>query len=56
MKNWKTTVAGVAAGMVLVLDGVKDTLAHGQPIQWTMVVLGLAIAALGAVAKDFTSQ
>ncbi len=56
MKNWKTTVAGVAAGTALVLSGVSDALSHGQPVHWGAVVAGLLVAALGAVAKDLTAQ
>lgn len=56
MKSWKTTVAGIAAGSVLVLQGVQDTIARGQPVHWGAVALGLCIAALGVVAKDTTAQ
>ena len=43
MKNWKTTVAGLAGGALTAYAGGLDL---------THVLLGLALAALGLVAKD----
>jgi hypothetical protein len=46
-KNWKTTVAGFAAGALYLLNA-----AAGQHMTWKQWALALAMAAAGAVAKD----
>ncbi len=44
MKNWKTTLFGVAAG-------VLNLFANGAG--WKQVLYSLAVAGLGILAKDF---
>jgi hypothetical protein len=44
MKNWKTTLLGLsAAGLNLLANGMK----------WQQVLVSVALAALGLVAKDY---
>lgn len=45
MKNWKTTVAGIAAA-------AASLLGSGQPIHWANGIGALFIALLGLTAKD----
>lgn len=44
MKNWRTTVAGILAG-------VAQVVASGA-MGWRSWLIGLATVALGALAKD----
>ena len=50
--NWKTTVAGIIAGAIPLLQGISDSMGQGVPIKWLPIVMGLAIMALGVLAKD----
>ena len=53
MRNWKTTLAGIVAGLIPVLTEAYDHLAHGDPVRWELVAMGLLIAMLGSVSKDY---
>ncbi|CAN5421736.1 hypothetical protein BH10BAC5_BH10BAC5_16820 [soil metagenome] len=46
--NWKTTLAGLSAALLL---NVIPLLQTGQ-INWQMVFVGIAISVLGLLAKD----
>jgi hypothetical protein len=45
--NWKTTAAGIAAGVLVALNQVS-----GQHMTWKAWASALAIAAVGVLAKD----
>jgi len=49
MKNWKTTVIGIIAGLVTILQ----TTIGQEKINWYQTIIGFAIMALGVLAKDF---
>jgi hypothetical protein len=53
MKNWKTTLFGALAGMMVILDATVQQLATGAPVDWLKVGLGLVLALVGYFAKDF---
>ena len=53
MKSWKTTVAGAVPGMVLFLYEFLQGIQAGNEFNLKFMLLGLALAGLGAVAKDF---
>jgi hypothetical protein len=50
-KNWKTTTAGILAGIVTVTPQIQAGLA-GQNVNWGNIAIGALIAILGAVSKD----
>lgn len=52
MANWKTTVAGLIAAVIIALQTVMETLQHGTAINWYQIGIAFAIAALGILAKD----
>lgn len=49
MKNWKTTLVGLLAGGTISIDAFIN---QGFTIGWKQAVVGLAIALIGALAKD----
>jgi hypothetical protein len=49
MKNWKTTLIGLITGGSISIDAIVH---QGLTLGWKQALLGLAIAVLGAVAKD----
>ena len=49
MKNWKTTLAGIAAALVIALQPLVTL---GE-FKWYNVLLGVAVGLLGFVSKDF---
>jgi hypothetical protein len=53
MKNWKTTLVGIVAGTLTILQATLAAYQSGAPVQWLQVALGVAVMALGVVAKDF---
>jgi hypothetical protein len=53
MKNWKTTVAGIITGSIVILQTIDSTLQSGTSINWYQIGIGFAIMVLGVVAKDF---
>ena len=54
MKNWKTTVAGIAVGsLVLIVKMIQAHMAGGPPITVETLVLSVGIATLGVLSKDY---
>ena len=53
MVNWKTTVLGIIAGTLTILQTTLTAYQNGTPVQWLQVVLGIVLMALGLVMKDF---
>jgi|WetSurMetagenome_2_1015567.scaffolds.fasta_scaffold1133685_2 hypothetical protein len=53
MKNLKTTVLGILAGLIPFGQGVINSLQTGQSIDFKNIVFGILIMAFGVVAKDF---
>ncbi len=53
MKNWKTTLFGALAAIMVILDGTVRQLAAGTDVDWLKVGLGIGIAIFGYFAKDF---
>ena len=49
MKNWKTNLAGVLAGLAALETAVQNGASIGNPMTW---ILPVAIAIIGFVAKD----
>lgn len=55
MKNWKTTLLGILAGVALTFGSAAQARANdpkAAPITIGNVLPGLAVAVLGALAKD----
>jgi len=56
MKNWKTTLMGVAFGLITLfgprLNVGSPGAAAAPPITWVNIAQAAAVIALGAVAKD----
>ncbi len=55
MKNWKTTLAGLAGGILIFVGGaMKDKAADPQapPVTTANILPAVVFAALGALAKD----
>ena len=53
MRSWKTTLSGLIAGIMTVLDGTLHALSNGQTVDWNKVALGVLIAVLGYFSKDY---
>ena len=53
MKNYKTTLLGIAAGLVPFVQGILNSMQAGQPVDYKNILFGMLIAAFGVVAKDF---
>jgi len=53
MVNWKTTVLGIIAGTLTILQTTLAAYQAGTPVQWLQVALGIVFMALGLVMKDF---
>jgi hypothetical protein len=53
MTNWKTTVGGIIAGSIPILQTVANTYQNHVAINWYQMAFGFAIMALGVVMKDF---
>ena len=53
MKNWKTTLVGIIAGTLTILQTTLTAYQSGEPVQWLQVALGIALMAFGVVCKDF---
>lgn len=49
MKSWKTTLAGYIPAVILAVE----TILKDEKIDWWKVLLAVAIAILGHLAKDF---
>jgi hypothetical protein len=52
LKNWKTSLLGIAAGLPMLLHGAGVSLGHVGNGDWITFVQGLFVAALGLAAKD----
>ncbi|MEJ0095722.1 MAG: hypothetical protein WDN46_20635 [Methylocella sp.] len=52
LASWKTTLAGLAPLAVIVVDNA-DAALHGDAVNWTNVLLSLAVSAIGVLSKDF---
>lgn len=48
MKNWKTTLIGLAGAVYLTLEPLLTT---GE-VNWRMITLGVIVGILGYLAKD----
>ena len=53
MKNWKTTLLGIIAGTLAILQTTLESYTQGAPVKWLVVALGIVMMALGLVMKDF---
>lgn len=53
MINWKTTLLGIIAGTLVILQNAVASYQSGTPVQWLQIVLGITLMALGLVMKDF---
>ncbi|MEN6535516.1 MAG: hypothetical protein ABFD89_17765 [Bryobacteraceae bacterium] len=53
MKNWKTTLVGIIAGALTILQTSLTAYQDGTKVQWLQVALGIAIMAFGVICKDF---
>jgi hypothetical protein len=53
MKNSKTTILGIIAGALPILQTAVDTMQTGAPVNWISVAFGFAVMAMGILAKDF---
>lgn len=49
MKSWKTTLVGLLTGGAISLDAF---ISQGFTVGWKQALVGLAIALIGAFAKD----
>jgi hypothetical protein len=54
LASWKTTLAGLAPLAVTVADSV-DAALHGGAVNWTNVIVSLAVGAVGILSKDFNA-
>ena len=53
MRNLKTTLAGCIPGAILFFYGFLQGLQAGKPFDWRDMLIGLGLAVLGTLAKDF---
>jgi hypothetical protein len=53
MINWKTTLFGIIAGTLTILQTTLTAYQDGTKVQWLQVALGIAFMAFGVIAKDF---
>ena len=53
MRNWKTTTAGLIPGVILFLYGFVQGLSDGKPFDFKSMLIGVGLAVLGGLAKDF---
>ena len=52
MKNWKTSLLGVLAGLPMLLHGAGVSVGHIGDGDWLTFVQGLLVAGVGLAAKD----
>lgn len=52
MKNYRTTLVGIAGALMLWLPELQKALLSDQPVNWVNLGIGLAIVVLGYFAKD----
>lgn len=53
MINWKTTIVGIIAGTLTILQTAVASYQSGAPVQWLQIALGVVFMAFGLVAKSF---
>lgn len=55
MKNYKTTLCGIAAGIIPILTSLFNAYNAGQFTgqSTSQILMGIAIIVMGCVAKDF---
>lgn len=51
MKNWKTTVLGAIAAILVAIQPIIDA-ASGGEINWTQLAFAAALAVMGYFTKD----
>ena len=51
LKSWLTTIFGTVAGLPQVIEGL-----FSKPINWTLVITGVATFLLGIFAKDYNEK
>lgn len=51
IKNWLTSLFGTVAGVPQIIEGF-----FSKPINWTLVITGVATLFLGLTAKDFNKS
>lgn len=47
----KTTIAGIGAGLVIAGNALTS-LGNGESVEWSQVIIGIAIAVVGALSRD----
>jgi hypothetical protein len=52
MQNLKTTLSGLALGLIPVAQTAYETIANGKPLNWTLIEIGAGLAVLGYFAAD----
>jgi hypothetical protein len=53
LSSWKTTLAGLIVGLAVVFPQIQSCATSGfAGCDWTKILVGIGIAALGAFAKD----
>ena len=57
MKNWKTTLLGILGALAIMLGGALQKQADpaASPVSLQTIINAVAVAALGAAAKDHDS-
>jgi hypothetical protein len=53
MVNWKTTVGGIIAGTIPILQTIANAYQTHSTVNWYQIAFGFAIMGLGVVMKDF---
>jgi hypothetical protein len=53
MGSYKTTILGIIAGALPILQTALNTMQTGAPVNWISVAFGIVLAALGILAKDY---
>jgi hypothetical protein len=53
--NYKTTIAGCLGGLTIFLYGYVQSLSTGAPFDRDKLVIGIVLAILGVLSKDFNS-
>ena len=53
MRSWKTSLAGIIAGLALTLPTIINaaTTPEGK-VNWSLIIAGASVAICGIVAKD----
>ena len=56
MKNWKTSLIGLALGLIPLAQQTLNALGTGTVVDWKQVLFGIGLITLGVVSKDFNSS